>query len=404
MSSKNLKVFNIILVFLTIIMCFPLVFNIYLQVWGKNNLPTGITSTYVTTITDPYTKENLSAIEARYFQNTNGKGKEVVELLFNAYSGVDKQAVYSRGFQLIMENNKNTLYYYDRYDGGSFETGHEYEWGDPFIVDIDGETYAIRMDGKYEQTSYSIDSSKIVRSVLCLGLNYLFEKNTRLYVEHKEEVKYTFEDLLLKIKSIIKSSSNGTGSHTIPLIDLGDFLHVYPLDDKGAVSSEPVDKNNFKNSYFTMSTNYDKRGMVWAKQSMFKSVAYDSEYNVSGLLDNVDYWQSYSQYKISEQDFYPRETVDGCYYSLKTEKLTELKKFTNLDIVVEFNIDNIKDKNVLGLDYYSLYGIKINTLNIKSSKYCSFELLENSLKDTKLKKLNVDTNVALIDRNSGVSL
>lgn len=404
MSQKSIKVINIVLVILTILMSFPLLFNIYLQIWGKDKLPTAVTSTYVTTITDPHTKEELTSIEAKYFQNYNGKGKEVVELLFNCYSGVDKQAVYSRGFQLVINSdNSNELYYYDRYDDTTFKTGHEYAWGDPLIVDINGETYAVRMDGSFTKTTYSIDYAKIGRSIGFLGLNYIFE-DTKLYKEETEVIKYTFEDLLLLIKDIIKSSSNGTGTSVIPLIDLGDFLHVYNLDEKGRVEDEPIDDKNFINSYFSMKTTYDKRGMVWAKQSMFKSVSYDSEYNVSGLIDNADYWQVFSKINLNESDFEFRESENGNYYYLSPDKLSELKSYSNLDIYIDFNLDKLNDSKVLGFDYFAFYGIKIKALNITSSKLWTIEFLENSLKNTNLNNFNYSSTIEIINSNSGVDL
>lgn len=401
MENKSIKIINIVVILLTIVMCFPIVFNIYLQVWGKKNFPTAVTSTYVTTVKNPHTGEELTAIEANYYQNYNGKGKEVVELLFNVYSGVDKQAIYSRGFQLIIDKDKNQLFYYDKYDGVSFETGHEYAWGDPLIVDINGTTYAVRMDGEYNEYHCDFKSEKAWRTGLCLGLNLLFE-DTNFYREYYVPKKYTIEDLLLKIKSIIKSSSNGTGDSIIPLIDLGDFLHVYEIND-GIISDTAVGKNTLQNSYFTMKTHYDKRGIVWAKQSMFKSVANDSNYNVSGLLDDVDYWQVTSTLTLTQDDFVARNTDKGNYYSLSVTKLTELKNYDNLEINIVFDIDKIKD-TVLGLDYYSLIGIKAKSLFVKGTKTQNFELLENSLKDTNIKNISSSNCITIINNNSGVEL
>lgn len=404
MGNKGIKVFNIILVILTILMAFPILFNIYLQIWGKDLLPTGVTSTYVTTVKDPQTSEEKEFIEASYYANYNGKGNEVVELLFNGYSGVDKQAVYSRGFQLVINaDGSNNLYYYDKYQGVSFETGHEYKWGNPIFVDIDGETYAVKLDGQYTVTSYSIDWAEIVRTWCCLGLNYLFEKpswnNTNV-----DTYSYTVEDLMLKIKSIIKSSSNNTGMSVIPLIDLGDFLHVYELDEEGAVSNESIGADNIKNSYFTMKTFYDRRGITIASQSMFKSVAYDSDYNVSGLLTDVEYWQVGSKYVVTEEDFTVRETSKGNYYYLSYDKMSEIKDYSNLDINVVFDIDRLNDDNLLGLDYSALMGIKVKSLTISGTGNISFELLENSLKNTSLTSINHSSNIKIINKNSGVDV
>ena len=209
--------------------------------------------------------------------------------------------------------------------------------------------------------------------------------------------------MLIKVGQILKSSSNGTGDSVISLVDLGDFLHIYEIDENGQVSGEPVGNRTLTNSYFTMQTHYDNRGMVWAKQSMFGSVAGDSQFNISGIADNVDYWKVTSEVRLTEQDFVARylTSENGYYYALSTEKINELKNFKNIEINVNFNISNFEDVNVLGLVYYALYGLKIKSLTISSNNQRDFKLLVGSLKDTGL--TTIDTvNVNLININSYV--
>ena len=213
------------------------------------------------------------------------------------------------------------------------------------------------------------------------------------------------EDLLVKVKNIIRSSSNGTGESVIPLIDLGDFLHIYEVDEKGQISAQPVGVNTLQNSYFTMSTTYQKSGMVWAKQSMFKSVAGDSDFNVSGIKDNVSYWKSVTNVTLTESDFIERYSTsdNGYYYALSSDKINELKNFDDIEIHINLNISNIKDKNVLGFDYYACYGIKVKSLTISSLNNREFKLMVSSLKDTGLTEIDAK-NVTINNINSGVKL
>lgn len=402
MSEKTKKTINIILIVLTIIMSFPIFFYIYMQFWGKDKLPTPILSSYVTTITDPHTQEELKPIEANYYANKNGKGKEVMELLFNCYSGVEKQAIYSRGFQLVYEKDgSSNLYYYDRYDGVSFETGHKYDENSPFLIDIDGITYAMKLDGEYTVTTYELNTKKIARTAFCLGINLLFED-----VNYQRRIDtiytYTFEDLLNKLRSIIKSSSNNYGDHTIPLIDLGDFLHIYELDENNRVIGDPINRTAFTNSYFSAQTHYDNRGIVWAKQSLFKSVAKDSNYNVTGINDTADYWQVKSQINISEKDMTSRNTSDGLMLSLSLDKLKELKSYSNIDIIVTIDLNKINE-NVAGFDYFSFYGLKLSSLTIKTNTPQNFILSRDSLKDSGISNI-FTLNITLINNDSGVIL
>ena len=404
MKDIAIRIVNIALVVVTVFLTLMSGVLLYYKTIGKDKVPSAITSTYATTVEDPQTGEQLPTIEANYYSNSNDNGYEVIELLFNCYSGISKQAIYSRGFQLVINEDGTKLYQYNRYDGVNFETGHEYEWGDIMVIDINGTTYGVALDGTYTITTKNFNLGKAIWhtiSGLFTGWNY--EENAYNY--DTKTYEYTFEDLLIKVGQILKSSSNGTGDSVISLVDLGDFLHIYEIDENGQVSGEPVGNRTLINSYFTMQTHYDNRGMVWAKQSMFGSVAGDSQFNISGIADNVDYWKVTSEVRLTEQDFVARylTSENGYYYALSTEKINELKNFENIEINVDFNISNFEEVNVLGLDYYALYGLKINSLTISSSSQRDFKLLVGSLKDTGLTSIETN-NVNLVNINSGVSV
>ena len=404
MKDIAIRIVNIALVVVTVFLTLMSGVLLYYKTIGKDKVPSAITSTYATTVEDPQTGEQLPTIEANYYSNRNNNGYEVIELLFNCYSGISKQAIYYRGFQLVINGDGTKLYQYNRYDGVNFETGHEYEWGDIMVIDINGTTYGVALEGTYTITTKNFSLGKAVWhtiSGLFTGWNY--EENAYNY--DTKTYEYTFEDLLIKVGQILKSSSNGTGDSVISLVDLGDFLHIYEIDENGQVSGEPVGNRTLINSYFTMQTHYDNRGMVWAKQSMFSSVAGDSQFNISGIADNVDYWKVTSEVRLTEQDFVARylTSENGYYYALSTEKINELKNFENIEINVDFNISNFEEVNVLGLDYYALYGLKINSLTISSTTQRDFKLLVGSLKDTGLTSIETN-NVKLININSGVSV
>lgn len=401
-----LRIANIALIVVTVFFSIMGGVWIYFHTLGKDKVPSAITSTYSTMVEDPLTGELLPTIEANYYSNRNGTGYEVIELLFNCYSGIGKQAIYSRGFQLVYNENGEDpiLYQYNRYDGANFETGHEYTWGDKMIIDIEGETYAVALDGTYNITTKRFSFLKAVGHTFAgmfTGYNY----GEKAYYYETTTYEYTFEDLLVKIGQILKSCSNGTGDSIISLVDLGDFLHIYEINDDGQIAGAPVGKNTLANSYFTMSTHYDNRGMVWAKQSMFKSVAGDSQFNISGISDDADYWKVTSEVTITEQDFVARYLTsdNGFYYGLPVDKINELKSFENLEINVVFDISKFTNVNVLGFDYYALNGLKLNSLTIKSETEREFKLLVGSLKDTGLTNITTE-NVNIIDINSGVSL
>lgn len=418
--KTTIRIVNFAIVIVAIVLTFMSGVLLYYKTLGKDKLPNAITSTYATTVTDPQTGEEKSTIEANYYANKNGSGYQVIELLFNCYSGISKQAIYSRGFQLVYDKDGNLVLHTDestgltseicQYNrnhlGEAFLTGHDYVWGDHMIIDIDGTTYAVALDGKYSITTKKFSFLKAVGHTfagLFTGYNY----SEKAYNFETKSYEYTFKDLLVKVGQILKSSNNGTGDSVISLIDLGNFLHIYPIDDNGQIAGEPLGVNTLQNSYFTMSTHYDNRGMVWAKQSMFGSVAGDSQFNISGISDNVEYWKAETQYKLTEKDFTARYVTfdNGYYYVLSTNKLNEIKNFDNIEITIDFNVSNLENINVLGFDYYALCGIKIKNLTIRSNTQREFKLLVNSLKDTGLSAETVLTqNVTINNINSGVAL
>ena len=425
-KSIALKIFNIAVIFITCVMTFMTCLLVYYKTFGKSKLPTGVTSTIVSTITDPQTGEKRPAIEANYYSNYNNTGYEVVELLFNAYSGVSKQAIYSRGFQLVKDKEGKVKPYHfevsDRADidsnvwqynrnsfGGSFVSAHNYEWGEPMIIDIDGKTYGIALDGTYTVTTKGFNLGKSTGNFFkALFTDWgMFSQEENWYEYTDYEYKYTWEDLLNKFKEILRSYSNGTGDSVIPLVDLGDFIHVYSYEND-KVSGEPIGAGGLINSYFTVSAHYDLRGMTWAEQSIFGSVAGDSQFNISGLETGKDYWKAVHQIRVDESMFTKRyvSSENGFYYTISTDKLNEIKNFEetqDVEVIVTFDIAKIDNVKVLGFDYYALYGLKIKKLTIKSNTQQDFKLLVNSLKDTGLTSVET-VNVNLINTQSGVEL
>lgn len=427
-NNIALKIFNGLLIFVTAIMTFMCGVLIYYKTLGKDKIPSAVTSTYATFVTDPQTGEKKPVMEANYYSNYNNTGYEVTELLFNCYSGISKQAIYSRGFQLVKDTEgkivpyvyntsdgqslKDNVYQYNKYTSQGFETGHQYKWGDPMYIDIDGTTYAVKLDGKYTIHHKNFNLGGTIWNSIKDIFTLHWGRDSTAYDEWDDVYEYTFEDLLVKVSNIIKSYSNGTGDSVIPLIDLGDFLHIYSVNDNGVVSSKPIGAgddetgNTLINSYFTVSTHYDKRGMVWAEQSMFKSVAGDSTFNISGVDTSVDYWQAKAQLNLTEQDFEKRylSSENGFYYYLTSEKMSELKNFDNAEINITFDVSKLGNNiNCLGFDYYALYGIKVKSLTITSNTVREFKLLAGSLKETGLTSVTTN-NITLQNINSGVEL
>lgn len=404
------KIINFSLVMLALLgVIFTLVYVI--TILQDNGLYNNSTSTYASSVTDPKTGEELSPLVVRYYENYNNLGKEVVEFKIRSYSDSNKQALYERGYQLVIdEENGNELWYYDTVYGMSFPSGHPYDETTQegqakefYYIDIDDELYALRLDGYSTTYKTYTDGWKVARTIGFLGLNLLFEDTN---YEKTETIihYYTMEELLLKMKDIVKGSSYGSGEYTMPLIDLGEFLHIYDVADDGTVADEALGNGTLINSYFAIDVKYDRRGLSYAGQSMFGSVANDSNYNVTGIDFDVNYWTSRAVYNISQNDFDKRysELNNGYYFSLSSDLINELKHYENLDIYITFDLSAFDKITVLGFDYYALNGINIENIIITSDTNCDFELMQGSLDGTNIEIIKTH-NVEIIN-NSGVEV
>ena len=168
--------------------------NLYFNTLGEDKVPSAVTSTYVTYVTNPQTGEEVPFMEAQYFSGEYGTGKEMIEVRFNVYSGVNMTAIYSRGFQMI----DNEVYYYDTYDSTSFETGNEYQWGEQLLTEIDGQLFGIALDGTYT----AVDAGQVAGNILLGPAWWIFEG----FYDVEKEYNYTIEDFLNVMKNIIKSN------------------------------------------------------------------------------------------------------------------------------------------------------------------------------------------------------
>lgn len=381
-----------ILIILSIFFSFVILGYIYfITPLGEDKVPSAVTSTYVTCVTNPQTGEELPFMEAQYFSGDYGTGKEMIEVRFNVYSGINMTAIYSRGFQLI----DNRVYYYDTYDSVSFETGNEYQWGEKMLTEINGELFGIALDGTYT----AVDAGKVAGNVLLGPAWWLFEG----FYNIESEYNYTITDFLNVMKNIIKSNSNGSGKSTLPLVDLETYIHVYDASTDNKLSNEQLGERGIQYSYFTVEANYSKSGVLWADQSLFGSIAGDPDYNATDVEHDKNYWQASSSVYLTVDNMGQRESTieNGNYLYLSPDQINKLNQYRDIEIIINIDLSN---KNIIGFDAFALAGLKnIKEINIISNTRKTFDLQTNCLQNTNFSvdKINT-TNVTLINNTGGV--
>lgn len=399
------KFFDIVLVVITIVAVL-FIGSYFYYTLTDSGIYTHSSSTYAASYTDPQTGEKVNPFSLNYYENYNNTGKEVIEWTVNGYSDQSRKALYRRGYQLVIDKDGNELYYCDTYGTASFPSMHKYDektdsgqYKNQWFIDINDKVYAVRLDGTYDVQERNVNGWKVF-GALTFGAIYEFfmPSHWDVYDYIYVPKNYTLEDLLIEFTKCIKGCSLGTGDFELPVVDLGDFIHVYEVDENGDTADKPIGVGGQINSYFAMDVHYDRRGMTYAGQSKYGSVAGDSSYNITGVDFDKNYWKSTVVYNLDESDFdYRYSSIDlGYYYYLSTQTISELKTFENLEIDIVFNISNFKNINVLGFDHYALNGIKVHSLTIKSDVQRDFKLLVGALKDTGIKQIETE-NVNIVN-------
>ena len=392
-TNGFVKFLNIILVLITIFSVAVIVMLVYFTTWGKDKVPTALTTAYVTSITDPQTNQELRPMEVNVLSNETNNGKPMVEFLINSYTDVNKSAVIGIGFQLV----DNELYYYNRTNSGSFIQVTEFDQQNSvFLVDIEEQLFALKLDGTYE-TEY-VDGWMIARTVFTLGLNTLVEGTD---YNKTETHTYTIQDFMKALQTTIISNSNGTGEGTISLVDVSQYISIYDATTNEQISNEELGGYGLKRSYFDVEYSYSKAGVNWATQSLFKSVAGDSDYNTSEINPDANYWQALSRIELNEDDFEKRTSaIDGKdYLYLTSDSILKMNLNTAVEIFITIDLD---ESNVAGFDYYALSDLKnIKKITISSSESVEFYILNNALANTNFDVENIETtNVVISERGA----
>lgn len=373
-QSGGIKFLNFVIILITVFATMIDFGYIYFTTWGKDKVPTGLTTSYVSSITDPQTNEDLTVMEVKVLSNEVNNGLPMVEFLINSYTDTSKSAVIGIGFQLVGDE----LYFYNRTNSGSFQSVTEFDQQNSvFLIDIDEQLFALKLDGTYEVPV--TDGWKIVRTIGTLGLNMFWEGTN---FEKIETHSYTIEEFMEAIRNTVVSNSNGTGEGILSLVDVSQYFNLYDATTNEQISNEELGNYGLTRSYFDVEYSYSKAGVNWAEQSLFGSVAGDSDYNTSSVDANKDYWQAVSRVELTEEDFERRTSSlnEMDYLYLTSDAIDKMNINTAVEVYISINLD---DDNIAGFDYYALANLKnVKKIEISSTNAVEFEILNGALNGT----------------------
>ena len=342
-----------------------------------------------------YEKRKLCTVN--YYSNDADNGIQLQELMFNYFTDytLKESSVRSTGMQYIGDfetyytqgqgDDKvvNDFYYYDKTLGISW-SGYKAGYGSvatvlnrntKLTVRIDDEAYDIQLTGSFKYG----------------GIFGILQSTGY----------YDYGDFFDCVLTAIESNSEGYGDYYITL-DLTTFFTIYKFDENGKYVEDDV--TDIINNYAVISFHYDENGAITANQSLFGAVECNTNWTYYEQVDTT-YWQERIVYNLNESqlDLRYSESKQGFYVSMNSTMKTFYKSMPRTKLIVTIDLDNLttKDINLLGIDFNGFDGVRIDTLIIKGSG--NFELLSNSLKDTKLQTLKHDETITLVKSNDYIN-
>lgn len=408
------KIVNILLIILTIIAMIAIGLFAYFKVFVKE---TTIGINYIDNqvpidILEIKNKQELSEEEIEYyenrylfnaniFDNTNNNGEELQEIRLDYFTDytLEHTACRSTGMQYLgnlisqttnvgdkTEEYVNNLVderltYYDTtnmisWNGGKLAT--VLNRNTKLIIKIANKPYEIQLTGKKSWTE---------------GW-WIFAREYTLY--------YDYGDIFVDIVKAVKTNSKGYGDYYITL-NLSEYFTVYAFDEaKGKFVEDNITDQIF--NYAVLKFHYEANGATRASQSLFGQINCNSKYGEDTSIDTT-YWQERIVYTLTEKDllFRTSEVYEGevAYLSVATKETLSKMPRAEINIKIDVNSSYFTDNeiNFIGFDFNAFEGVTLNKITLTGSKTINF--LDNSLKDTKLKKLEHESTILLnIEENA----
>ena len=150
---------------------------------------------------------------------------------------------------------------------------------------------------------------------------------------------------------------------------MADFLDIEYKDESGQYHK--LDDTSERRNYLAIQVDYDRDGVVEAKDSAFYQIANSTTWNYYENLDLDDYWNAYSDIEITEDHISAvYNSIENAYYIALDEKFADyLYTLQMSKITVNLNLDNLD---------YAIYGIDLQNFDFNIE---SFEISSSTLAD-----------------------
>jgi len=264
-----------------------------------------------------------------------------------------------------------------------------------FIVKIDGVGYKIRLDG-YEDNRWDHRPQ---------GWEWANPFNWGKANDYGGKIDYYNWDMVFEdIMHAVVTNNLYTGTH-YGVVNLSKYFTVTQRYNEEDGKWYPASDADQQVTYAVVKFNYNTKGAISNKQSIFGIIADDPRFDLSEVKYETDYGQHNVILELTSASLDKRysETYNGYLLSMSIDMQRRLKNMPPYSINLTFDLNQkIDGKNIVGLDINAFDGFELEKLTIKGNQ--EFYLLDNSLRNTNLSKFNIGSNVRIINQNSGVNL
>lgn len=266
------------LIFLAVIAIFCDVFAVWIQINGHKH-PT-MNTTNMSTLG---TEVEQYIFEMKYFENSDNSGAEMFELKISAYTGINKNKVYSYGVQLV--NPKDITFTFERtnIDFNILSWHYIEDW--KYVIDF-GDTQIT-----YFNTDSSGDTASYVATVALNENNnpyvididkktYAFDFNKRyLHTSNKDffgmyDARYyvsNFEYFLYKMYNSMSTITQGQGVYDNLNVGLNDVFNIYEYNNTTG-KFDILTELGYTAEFMGVKITYIERGARMHSDSMFGQI------------------------------------------------------------------------------------------------------------------------------------
>ena len=266
------------LIFLAVVAIFCDVFAVWIQINGHKH-PT-LNTTNMSTLD---TEVEQYIFEMQYFENSDKSGIEMFELKISAYTGINKNKVYSYGVQLV--SPKDITYTFKQIDDDFNILGwrnfdyltYVFDFGDTqityFNTDSNGDTasYAATVALNENNNPYVID---IDSKMYAFDFNkaYLYSQDKSFFgLDQRKYYVSNFEYFLYKMYNSMSNISQGQGVYDNLNVGLNDVFNIYEYNDATG-KFDILTELGYSAEFMGVKITYIERGARMHSDSMFGQI------------------------------------------------------------------------------------------------------------------------------------